>query len=191
MLFAEGIILEKREMGEADWKYVALTREMGKIEFVSRGGRKVLARLSGHIEPLTFSSLEFTMTNTLKIIGGAGIHHFGKVKNDPVLFRCATDSARFLSSLLPFQYHDEGLFRAFYEYLIKMEGMEDAPVFVESGRRYNAYMYSCDFLDTCADLLGVSPGLQQDRDALQLNRMDIASLLRRSAYLKNHLKSHF
>lgn len=45
-----GIILSRRDFREADRWYTALTPEHGKIEFLGRGARKPLAKLSPHME---------------------------------------------------------------------------------------------------------------------------------------------
>src|SRR3989338_4537652 len=45
-----GIIVASRDHREADRWYTVFTREQGKIEFLARGARKALAKLSAHLE---------------------------------------------------------------------------------------------------------------------------------------------
>ena len=45
-----GIVLSRRDRGEADRWYSVLTREHGKIELLARGGHKMLAKLTPHLE---------------------------------------------------------------------------------------------------------------------------------------------
>lgn len=47
---ATGIALSRRDHREADRWYSILTREHGKIELLARGGHKVLAKLTPHLE---------------------------------------------------------------------------------------------------------------------------------------------
>jgi DNA repair protein RecO (recombination protein O) len=47
---ATGYVLSTRDHREADRWYSAFTREQGKIEFLARGGRKPLAKLTPHLE---------------------------------------------------------------------------------------------------------------------------------------------
>lgn len=45
-----GIVLSRRDRGESDRWYSVLTREHGKIEILARGGHKMLAKLTPHLE---------------------------------------------------------------------------------------------------------------------------------------------
>ena len=45
-----GVVLSRRDRGEADRWYSVLTREHGKIELLARGGHKILAKLTPHLE---------------------------------------------------------------------------------------------------------------------------------------------
>ncbi len=47
---ATGIVLSRRDRGEADRWYSVLTEEFGKIEVLARGGHKMLAKLTPHLE---------------------------------------------------------------------------------------------------------------------------------------------
>jgi DNA repair protein RecO (recombination protein O) len=51
----EGIVLRRRNIGEADSIFVVFGEERGKFEGVARGIRKARSRMRGHLEPLTFS----------------------------------------------------------------------------------------------------------------------------------------
>lgn len=47
---ATGIVLSRKDHREADRWYSVLTREHGKVELLARGGHKVLAKLTPHLE---------------------------------------------------------------------------------------------------------------------------------------------
>ncbi len=191
MVFARGIILEKKEHKEADWRYIAFTRELGKIEFISRGGRRVLARLSGHMEPLTLTDLEFTMSNTLKVIGASGVDHFYAIKEDPVLFSHAWESIQFINHLLPFHYHDEALFDTLHTYLIKMNVLGKRKESSGFLKEEHLFSHTYTLLKTYADVLGVTPELQFDMNAVQLEQGGVSPIRVLTAYFKNHLKNQF
>ena len=53
----EGIILRRRNLGEADRILTVLTRNKGKIQIKAPGVRKITSRRSPHIELLNFSEL--------------------------------------------------------------------------------------------------------------------------------------
>jgi DNA repair protein RecO (recombination protein O) len=48
---AEGIVLRRRTLGEADRIVVAMTREWGRITWKAKGVRKSTSRLAGRLEP--------------------------------------------------------------------------------------------------------------------------------------------
>jgi len=191
MLFAQGIILEKKEKGDADWRYVALTEELGKIEFTSRGGRKGLARLSGHIEPLTYADLEFATTHSLKLIGASGIHHYRGIKHTPALFSHVSDVLHFLKRLLPLEYRDKNLFIILSSYLEDMDTLGQRTNMNAVMLREQMLFHSFTFLNSCAHVFGVSPQLQLTHNEVQLKRMGAAELLRLNTYVRNHLVSQF
>lgn len=57
----EAIILTVHPWKEADKRYVALSREHGKLEFIGRGARKGKAKLSAHLEPFARVQLELVV----------------------------------------------------------------------------------------------------------------------------------
>lgn len=59
-LRTEAIILRHNDWGEADRLLVVLTREKGKIRAIAKGVRKLTSRKAGHLEPFTYSHLQFS-----------------------------------------------------------------------------------------------------------------------------------
>ena len=53
----EGIVLKRRNFGEADRILTVLTKSNGKIQIKAPGVRRITSRRSSHIEPLNFSLL--------------------------------------------------------------------------------------------------------------------------------------
>src|SRR5579859_8022976 len=51
-LIAEGIVLKRRNIGEADRILTVLTRSFGKMSIKAIGVRKITSKRSSHIEPL-------------------------------------------------------------------------------------------------------------------------------------------
>ena len=52
---AEGVILRRRNLGEADSVLTVFSGSEGKFEAIARGVRKARSRMRGHLEPLTRS----------------------------------------------------------------------------------------------------------------------------------------
>ena len=52
---AEGVVLRRRNIGEADSIFTVFTEQEGKFDAVARGIRKAKSRMRGHLEPLTIT----------------------------------------------------------------------------------------------------------------------------------------
>jgi DNA repair protein RecO (recombination protein O) len=51
----EGVVLRRRNIGEADSIFTVFSEDLGKFEAVARGVRKARSHMRGHLEPLTRS----------------------------------------------------------------------------------------------------------------------------------------
>lgn len=63
----EGVVLRRRNLGEADTIFTVFTAEQGKFEAVARGVRKARSRMRGHLEPLTRSRFMVARGRTLDV----------------------------------------------------------------------------------------------------------------------------
>jgi len=52
LFYTTGIILSRRDHKEVDRWYSMYTKEHGKIEFLARGGQKILAKMTPHLETI-------------------------------------------------------------------------------------------------------------------------------------------
>lgn len=65
---AEGVVLRRYNLGEADRVVVLLTREHGKIRAAARGTRKVTSRLAGRLEPFTEATFLLARGRSLDVV---------------------------------------------------------------------------------------------------------------------------
>lgn len=63
----EGVILRRRNIGEADSIFTVLSPYAGKFDAVARGVRKPRSRMRGHLEPLTRCRLLLARGRTLDV----------------------------------------------------------------------------------------------------------------------------
>ncbi|MEK7765036.1 MAG: DNA repair protein RecO, partial [bacterium] len=74
-----GVVLRRRDLGEADRLLTLLTRRFGKLKAVAKGSRRARSRFTGHLEPL--NEAEFMLWRRegrdLAIVSGATLveHH--------------------------------------------------------------------------------------------------------------------
>lgn len=86
---AEGVVLRRRNLGEADSIFVVYSREDGKFEGVARGVRKAKSRMRGHLEPLTLSRFLLAKGRSLDVFTQAEtMKPFRRLRED--LDRCAS-----------------------------------------------------------------------------------------------------
>ena len=81
----EGIVLKRRNLGEADRILTVLSKESGKISVKAPGVRHISSRRSGHVELLNFS--EFTLYGSSKtampiVTQAQTIENFSFIKKD-------------------------------------------------------------------------------------------------------------
>lgn len=63
----EGIILRRRNLGEADSIFTVLSPRQGKFDAIAKGVRKPRSRMRGHLEPLTRSRLLLARGRSLDV----------------------------------------------------------------------------------------------------------------------------
>lgn len=68
---ARGIVLRRRDLGEADRILTVYTAEFGKRALVARGSRKTTSRIAGQLEPFSLVRLYVARTRGLDIISQA------------------------------------------------------------------------------------------------------------------------
>lgn len=63
----EGVVLRRRNLGEADSIFTVFSLHEGKFDAVARGVRKAKSRMRGHLEPLTRSTMHLARGRTLDV----------------------------------------------------------------------------------------------------------------------------
>ncbi len=76
MQLTEGIILSRSTIGEADELFTIYTKDFGKIKARAQGIKKEEARLKGHIEPLSLSTIGLVSTRQGERLVFASLQEF-------------------------------------------------------------------------------------------------------------------
>jgi DNA repair protein RecO (recombination protein O) len=78
----QGIVLKRKNFGEADRILTILTERFGKISVIAKGSRKIKAKLLGHLEPFTLANFQFHEGKNFYIVTSAvEIKNFENVHN--------------------------------------------------------------------------------------------------------------
>ena len=79
----EGVILKRKNFGEADRILTVFTQSRGKISIVAKGVRRITSRRAGNVELLNRVSLFLYQGKGMSILTEAeGLENFEKLKSD-------------------------------------------------------------------------------------------------------------
>lgn len=79
----QGIILKRKNVGEADRILTVFTREEGKMQIKAKGVRKITSKRASHIEPLNITTLTLYKGSGMPILTEAtASEHFSSLKSD-------------------------------------------------------------------------------------------------------------
>ncbi len=81
----EGLILKRKNFGEADRVLTVLTDRYGKISVIARGVRKITSRRAGNVEVLNRVKLHLFKSKNHTLIEAESIETFQKIKSDLIL----------------------------------------------------------------------------------------------------------
>lgn len=98
----EGIIIKRRNYGEADRILTVLTRDYGKISVKATGVRKITSRRSAHIELLNHTALHLYKKNNFVVLTEAKmLEDFSVIKRDFKKVGLAYHFCELVDSLCP------------------------------------------------------------------------------------------
>ena len=81
----EGIVLKRRDFGEADRVLTALTKQHGKISIIARGVRRITSRRAGNIELLNRVKLHLFKAKNYTLTEAEAIETFPRLKSNITL----------------------------------------------------------------------------------------------------------
>lgn len=108
---AEGVILRRQTIGEADRVLTLLTREHGKLRAAARGSRRVTSRLGGRLEPYTRARFLLARGRTLDVIAQVEVvDAFAGIRADLMRSAYAAYVAELADRFLPERDRHEDVF---------------------------------------------------------------------------------
>lgn len=109
----KGIILKRRNLGEADRILTVLSMEEGKIQVKAPGVRHIISRRSSHVEPLNFSELTLyrgSRTFFPIVTEAQTIENFSIIKSDLKKIGYAYYICELINSLCAENQENKGIF---------------------------------------------------------------------------------
>jgi len=118
----QGIILNKRDVGEVDRIYTIYTLEGGKIRVLGKGVRKPNAKLAGNLESVTQAEIFVAKSKGLgKITGSIAVNNFPNIKSDFDLLNKVFYVFKILGKIISEEEKDEKIFNLLEKYLAGMD----------------------------------------------------------------------
>lgn len=107
----KGIILKRKNIGEADRILTVFTREHGKIQIKAKGVRKIASKRASHIEPLNKTTLTIYKGTGMPVLTEAtAAEQFDDIKTDLHKVGLAYHICELIDGLCPENQENEAIF---------------------------------------------------------------------------------
>lgn len=147
----EGIVLRRRNIGEADSIFTVFSDELGKFDAVARGVRKARSHMRGHLEPLTRSRLMLARGRSLDVFTQAEtVDAYRAIRGDLERTACALSCAELVDRFTADHAESPGV----YDLLLATLEALDAGVSLTVARFFELHLLSLTGyelqIDACA-----------------------------------------
>lgn len=128
----EGIVVKRKNFGEADRILTIFTKKNGKIKIKAIGVRKINSRRSPHVELLNYSLLTLYKGHNLPILTEAQtINSFQKIKNDLTKIGFAYYLCELIDGLCPEGQENKIVFSLLKDSLQRLASEQEAALIIE------------------------------------------------------------
>lgn len=117
----EGIIIKRKNFGEADRILTVFTKNQGKIKIVAKGVRKISSRRSSHIELLNQSILTIHDGKIPILTEAETIKHYSILKNDLKKCGFAFYICELIDGLLAEHQENRAVFNLTQDVLVRLQ----------------------------------------------------------------------
>lgn len=120
-LTVDGVILKRRNIGEADRILTVFTRQLGKITIKAGGVRKIQSRRASHIELLNLATLGLYKGKGMPVLTEAvALENFSPIKDDLTKVGFAYHICELVDGLCPENQESEAIFVLLTDMLQKL-----------------------------------------------------------------------
>lgn len=150
-------VLKSKNQGDSDRVYTVFSKKYGKIEFVAKGARKTLAKLSGYLERPAKASVSLAEGQGLKLVSALSQSQYLQLKGNLTSLSLSLKGLDLASKLILAPEPDLGLWKLIGGFLEAEEVLakRNAPLW----QKHLAYYY---FIIKLTALLGYGFGGDSD-----------------------------
>ena len=143
------IVLAKKTAGESDARAALYTEELGKIDVIAKGAKKIIAKLSHHLEPMNLIQCSIVSANNKHLTSALTTNSFSHIrKNEAALF-VALKNLEILNQAMVSSEPDKVLWKKLNGFLENLDKLAQAND-INSIKALGIYFLFC-----LADILGV------------------------------------
>lgn len=147
----KAIVLAKKTAGETDGRIALYTEELGKVDAIAKGLKKIIAKLSHHLEPLNLVQCSIVSANNKHLTSALTINSFLNIrKNEAALF-VALKNVEILNQAFSMPEPDKILWKKLNGFLENLDSLA-LKNDVNAIKALGIYFLFC-----LADILGVMP----------------------------------
>jgi len=147
----KAIVLAKTTAGETDGRIALYTEELGRIDVIAKGLKKIIAKLSHHLEPLNLIQCSIVSANNKHLTSALTINSFLNIrKNEAALF-VALKNVGILNQAFSMPEPDKVLWKKLNGFLENLDSLS-LKNDVNAIKALGIYFLFC-----LADILGVMP----------------------------------
>lgn len=121
----EGIVIKRKNFGEADRILTVYTKNKGKISVMAKGVRKITSKRASHIELLTHSVMGIYEGKISVLTETESVYHYSDLKTDLKKAGYAFYMCELIDGLCAEYQESRGVFELLQNTLFKLETAED------------------------------------------------------------------
>jgi len=119
----KAVILSKETIGETDAQVALYTELLGKIELTAKGLKKIVAKLSHHLEPLNLINATVVAVNHKHLTSALAISTFSNVRKNELALSIALRGLKMLKEGVISPERDDFLWRELISFLNDLENL--------------------------------------------------------------------
>ncbi|MBI4097981.1 MAG: DNA repair protein RecO [Candidatus Levybacteria bacterium] len=121
----EGIIIKRKNFGEADRILTVFTKRHGKIKIIAKGVRKITSRRSSHVELLNLSVMGVHEGKIPVLTEAESLNHHSNLKNDLRKTGYAFYICELIDGMLAEHQENRAVFELLEQTLFELEIVKD------------------------------------------------------------------
>lgn len=179
----KAIVLSKEPSGEADGRVSIYTQELGKIEVVARGLKKITSKFGHHLEPLNLIDCMVLVNRSNHLKGVLAENTFPSIRKNFLALEVGIKCLRVVDKAISMPERDDILWQklnGFLKTLDKLASENDELAVMAIGPYFLARLAEC---------LGILPDLESwKKDLKKLDFLATAEIFEKSVFGKIDLE---